>query len=272
MAVTDRRPQGVVRLEALARSLEPAEPVRVALSILGYLVTAAVIGFIAFNTTGFAHDAVIWDRTGDLVRSGASPYGTEYDRNLLFLYAPTWGVIFAGVSWLPSWVQVGGLFALEMLAWRVCAGSWRRVGYLGLVPIFGFELAVSQVNLLIAAAVALALRGDGRWAVLAAFAKFSPALAIRELRRPLLVALACVLVTLPVLGLWGDWFRQITAYTGASTDPIPYWVRLAVACALVATRRPWAAGLAVFVAIPNVTPNAYVLLAALMPAVPRRRP
>ena len=233
--------------------------------MLGYLVTAAVIALIAFNTTGFGHDVPIWDRTGDLVRAGGSPYGTEYDRNLLFLYAPTWAVIFAGVSWLPYQVQVGGLLALELFAWRICAGSWRRVGYLGLVPIFGFELAVGQINLLIAAAVALALRGDGRWAVIAAFAKLSPALAIRELRRPLLVAVACVLVTVPVLGLWGDWLQQITAYTGSSTDPVPYWVRLAVAVALLATRRRWAAGLAVFMAIPNVTPNAYVLLAALMP-------
>jgi hypothetical protein len=270
--VVDRRPQAIVRLEALARSLQPAEPIRVALSILGYLVTAAVIALIAFNTTGFAHDAVIWDRTGDLVRAGASPYGTEYDRNLLFLYAPPWALSFAAVSWLPSWLQIGGLFALEVLAWRICAGSWRRVGYLGLVPIFGFELAVSQINLLIAAAVALALRGDSRWTVLAAFAKFSPALAIREVRRPLLVAVACVLITLPVVWLWGDWFRQVTAFTDSGTDPIPYWVRLAVAVALLATRRGWAAGLAVFVAIPNVTPNAYVLLAALMPQLPRRRP
>ena len=272
MEVTDRRPQVIVRLEARARALQPAEPVRIALSVAGYLVTAAVIALIAFNTTGFAHDAVIWDRTGDLVRTGASPYGTEYDRNLLFLYAPPWAVIFAGLSWLPSQVQIGGLFALEVLAWRICAGSWRRVGYLGLVPIFGFELAVSQINLLIAAAVALALRGDSRWTVLAAFAKFSPALAIREVRRPLLVALVCVLATLPVLWLWGEWFRQITAFTDSGTDPIPFWVRLAVAVALVATRRGWAAGLAVFVAIPNVTPNAYVLLAALMPRVPRRQP
>jgi hypothetical protein len=262
----------IVRLEALARSLQPAEPVRIVLSILGYVVTAAVIAVIAFNTSGFAHDAVIWDRTGDLVRSGASPYGTGYDRNLLFLYAPPWAVIFAAVSWLPYPVQVAGLFVLEVLAWRVVAGSWRRVGYLGLVPVFGFELAVSQINLVITAAVALALRGDSRWTVLAAFAKFSPALAIRELRRPLLAALACVLVTIPVIWLWPEWFRQVTAFTDSGTDPIPYWVRLAVALALVATRRPWAAGLAVFVAIPNVTPNAYVLLAALMPQVSGRKP
>jgi len=81
-----------------------------------------------------------------------------------------------------------------------------------------------------------------------------------------------VLITLPVVWLWGDWFRQVMAFTDSETDPIPYWVRLAVALALVATRRGWAAGLAVFVAIPNVTPNAYVLLAALMPKVPRRQP
>lgn len=265
MEAIDRRPDAIVRLEALAISLQPGERIRIELSILGYVVTATVIGVIAVQTTGFAHDVPIWDRTGDLVRSGASPYGTGFDRNLLFLYAPPWAVIFAGVSWLPFQVQVGGLFVLELLAWRICAGSWRRVGYLGLIPIFGFELAVGQINLLIAAAVALALRGDSRWAVIAAFAKISPALAIREVRRPSLVAVACILVTIPIFGLWGEWLTQITAYSGTSTDPVPYWVRLAVALALLATRRRWAAGLAVFVAIPNVTPNAYVLLAALMP-------
>lgn len=228
-------------------------------------MTGATIALIAFATPGFGHDVAIWDRVGDQVRSGASPYGMAFDPNLVFLYSPPWALIFAGTSWLPQEVQVGGLLVLEILAWRVCAGSWRRVGYWGLLPVFGFELAVGQINLLIAAAVALALRGDGRWAVLAAFAKLSPALAIREVRRPLVVAIVGVLATLPVLWLWPQWFDQLFAATDIVAAPVPYWIRLAVAGALLLTRRAWARGLAVIVAIPNPTANVYVLLAALTP-------
>jgi hypothetical protein len=267
--VSERPPRLIAWLEALARALQANERLRIGLSMCGYITTALVIALITFNTAGFAHDAPIWDRTGDLFRQGLSPYGTGYDRNLLFLYAPPWALIFAGVSWLPYPIQVGGLFVLEVLAWRICAGSWRRVGYLGIFPAFGFELAVGQINLLIAAAVALALRGDGRWAAIAAFAKLSPALAIREVRRPVLVALGFVVATAPVLWLWSDWWRQVLAYAASGEDPIPYWLRLAVGMGLVATRRRWAAGLAVFVAIPNVTPSSYVLLAALIPQVRR---
>jgi hypothetical protein len=228
-------------------------------------VTGATIALIAFGTTGFGHDVAIWDRVGDQVRAGGSPYGMGYDPNLVFLYAPPWALIFAGTSWLPYEMQVGGLIALEVLAWRICAGSWRRVGYWGLFPIFGFELAVGQINLLIAAAVALALRGDGRWAVLAAFAKVSPALAIREFRRPLIVAVACMLATLPVFGLWADWVRQLFAATDIVSINVPYWLRLVVAGGWLLTGKPWARVLAVMMAIPNPTANVYVLLAALTP-------
>jgi hypothetical protein len=267
--VGDKRPESIARLQALAAALQPGEPVRTGLSILGYLITAGVIALIALASTGFGHDVAIWDRVGDQVRAGVSPYGLQYDPNEVFLYTPVWAVIFAAVSWLPPAVLTIGLIVLEVAAWRVCAGSWRRVGYLGLFPIFGFDIAVGQINLLIAAAVALALRGDGRLAVIAAFAKISPALAIREWRRPLIVAAICLLVTLPVLSLWRDWIDQLVAATQIVDAPVPYWVRLAVAGGLLMTRRTWARGLAVIVAIPNPTANVYVLLAALMPAMVR---
>ena len=241
------------------------------MSLLGYAVTVATMALIAFWTPGFGHDVAIWDRVGDQVRAGLSPYGLQYDPNRVFLYSPPWALIFAATSWLPFEVQVGGLFVLEVLAWRVAVGSWQRVGYWGLFPIFGFELAVGQINLLIAAAVALALRGDGRWAVLAAFAKVSPALAIRDWRRPLVVAVICLAATIPVLSLWAEWINQLVAASAADIAPplVPYWFRLAVAAALLLTRRTWARGLAVLVAIPNPQANVYVLLAALTPPIRR---
>jgi len=250
-----------------SRTLPPR--VLTALSVLGYAITVGVMAYIATNFTGFGHDVGIWDRVGDQVRDGFSPYGMGYADIEVFLYSPPWALLFAAVSWLPREVLVGGLIVLEVLAWRICAGSWRRVGYLGLIPIFGFELSVGQINLLIAAAVALALRGDGRWAVLAALAKFSPALAIREWRRPLVVLAVCLVATVPVYQLWFDWANQLLAAQSIVPAPVPYWVRVAVAGALLLLRRPWATGLAVIVAIPNPTPNTYVLLAALMPAMRR---
>ncbi len=248
----------------------PSPPARLALSFLGYAITVGVMAYI-FTLGSFAHDAVIWDRVGDQVRAGVSPYGLGYVQEFVFLYSPPWALIFAAVSWLPFEVLVASLLALEVAALRVCAGSWRRVGYLGLFPIFGFELAVGQINLLIAAAVALALRGDGRLAVLAALAKISPALAIGEVRRPLIVLAICLAATIPVAHLWNEWFEQLRVMSTMVGAPVPYVVRLAVAGAFLAIRRPWARGVAVIVAIPNLTANAYVLLAALMPPVGRSR-
>jgi hypothetical protein len=250
-------------------ALQPPEGVRIALSGLGYLMTAGVMAYIYLNFTGFGHDVAIWDRVGDQVRDGVSPYGLGYDVNEVFLYAPTWAVLFAVVSWLPREVLVVGLIVLEVIGWRVCAGSWRRVGYLGLVPIFGFELAVGQINLIVAAAVALALRGDGRLAVLTALAKLSPALAIRDVRRPLIVLAICLLVTIPVAGLWLDWAGQLQAATSIVAAPVPYVLRLGLAGGFLLLRRKWATGLAVVVAIPNPTANVYVILAALMPETKR---
>lgn len=240
-----------------------------ALSVAGYAITLGVMAVIFLWFPGFGHDVAIWDRVGDQVRAGVSPYGLGYDPDFVFLYSPPWALIFAAVSWLPREILVGGLIGLEVVAWRICAGSWRRVGYLGLAPIFGFELAVGQINLLIAAAVVLALRGDGRWAVIAALAKISPAIAIREVKRPLVVLVLCLAATLPVLSLWGDWFRQLIDAQTIVAAPVPYVVRLVVAGLLVLTGRTWARGLAVVVAIPNPTANAYVLLAALMPQITR---
>lgn len=247
----------------------PGPRVRLALSLLGYAVTAGVMAFIYFNYTGFGHDIRIWDRVGDQVRAGVSPYDMGYVDIEVFLYSPPWALIFAAVSWLPPGALTVILIVLEVLALRVCAGSWQRVGYLGLVPIFAFELSVGQINLLIAAAVALALRGDGRWAVLAALAKFSPALAIREVKRPLIVLAIAGLATIPVFGLWFDWADQLLAAQSIVAAPVPYPVRLAVAGAFLLLRRRWATGLAVLIAVPNPTPASYTLLAALMPAIKR---
>lgn len=168
------------------RSARWSGPVASALAIGGYLVAAVILSW-GFTSGKFAipgNDALIWDRVGDEVRSGISPYYSVEGPGG-FYYAPPWALFFAAISWLPAQVTALVMIALEIGALRYVAGSWRRVGYCLWLPLVAFELPSSQTNLLVAAAIAAALRGDSRAAVVMALAKLSPALAIdtRDWRR-----------------------------------------------------------------------------------------
>jgi len=244
-------------------------PFRLAASFSGYAITAFVIWWQLSRLGGLAPDLAIWDRVGDQVAQGVSPYGIDLPWQGLFFYAPPWALGFALTSWLPIQIQAGLLFALEMVALRYVAGSWLRVGYLGLCPLTGAELANGSFNLVMAAAIASAVRGDGRAAAFMALAKFSPILAVRDWRRAAVVLLAAGIVTLPVAFWWRDWI-QLLLYTNAHYAigyPVPFVARLAVAIALMAlVRRPWARALAAAIAVPALYSYSIVLLYALMPA------
>jgi hypothetical protein len=263
----------VTMLDAKQRRL-----VGFALAVTGYLVTG---GILVWGFTGGAFpipgaDALVWDRVGDEVRAGVSPY-YQIPGTGGFYFAPPWAVAFAAASWLPPIVLAWGLIVLESAALWYIAGSWTRLGWLLLWPLVAWELPSSQINLLIAAAIAAALRGDPRAAVVMAAAKLSPILAIdpRQWRLAVPVALALAAITLPWLWLWPDWIaqllRNISAVNAPSQILIPLWIRVPIALALVLVRRPWARGLAAIVAIPLPYWVSSVLLFGLLPPV-RKRP
>jgi hypothetical protein len=235
-------------------------------SATGYGILAFTIAWALANK-GLGADLTVWDRVGDQVRQGISPYYPASINVQNFFYAPPIALLFAAVSWLPVQVLALAVFAVELAALRYVAGSWLRVGYLGLIPITGGELAAGQFNLVIAAGLAATLRGDPRLAVVGALAKLSPVLAIRDWRRaaPALAVLA--LVTLPVAGWWLDWAGQL-AY-GSTLElgyPVPIVARLAVAIGLVAfaPRSRRTAVLAAAIAIPGLYSYALVLLYPLL--------
>jgi hypothetical protein len=127
-----------------------------------------------------------------------------------------------------------------------------------------------------AAAIAAALRGDPRAALVMSAAKLSPALAIdpRAWRRAVPVAILMLAMTIPWPGLWIDWGRRLVESYDSTIAPgaqlmIPFAPRLAVALALLAVRRPWARGLAAIVAVPTIYWVSFLLLLAL---IPRSRP
>jgi hypothetical protein len=257
--------------------------VRLVLSAGGYVVTLIILvwGFSSGQFTLPSWDALVWDRAGDEVRAGVSPYYPVAGSGG-FYYAPPWAVLFALVSWLPVQVTAPCIAAAEVAAMRYMAGSWTRVGYMCWLPYVAFELTSGGWNLVYAAAIASAVRGDPRAAIVMTTAKLSPILAVRDQwRKGIPVALVLVAVTLPVLGLWADWIRQLVDSYGKTIAPgtqllIPFIPRLAVAMVLVMTGRPWARIVGAAIATPALYPVSSVLLLALWPQLrrdgPRRYP
>jgi len=240
--------------------------VRRLFALTGYGIMAFTIGWALANK-GLGADLTVWNRVGDEVRQGINPYYPAAINVQNFFYAPPLALLFAGVSWLPVPVLAVGVFALELAALRYIAGSWLRVGYLGLIPITGGELAAGQFNLVIAAGLTAAMRGDSRLALVGALAKLSPVFAIRDWRRSGVLLAVLVLFTLPVAGWWVDWARQLTYGSTLQLGyQVPEVARVAVAVGLVAfaprSRRTGA--LAAAIAIPGLYSYSLVLLYPLV--------
>jgi hypothetical protein len=248
-------------LERLAAAPQVSNEVRLLASLTGYGITIFVVAWSLANR-GLAPDLAIWDRVGDQARSGISPYAQNLPYNALFFYSPPWALAFGAASWLPTVLQAFLVFALEVVSLRYVAGSWVRVGYFGLCFVTGGELANGSFNLVLAAGVLLAVRGQPWLAVIGALAKVSPALAIRQWRRAALALAVCVLVTLPVAGWWLDWVRQLQfASTLDIGFPIPELIRLPIALLVMAIwRSPRARILAAAIAVPSLTIYSVVLL------------
>ncbi len=254
---------------------------RFGLSASGYVFLAGVLawGFATGSFTIPGGDVLVYDRVGDDLRAGLDVYVRQVDPVTTFFYAPPWAVAFAAVSWLPTQTWGLAIVAIETAALRYLAGSWLRFGWFCLWPFVAWELPSGNINLLMAAAVVAAVRGEPRAAVVMALAKISPALAIRrqDWRKALTVLAIAGALTLPWLWLWPAYVGHLVAAMSGPLPgpqvPISFPVRLAMAAALLIVRRPWAVALAAVIATPALYFGSLVLLVA--PAAllvgPRRR-
>jgi len=176
---------------------------------------------------------------GDAFLAGRPVYNFTYPP---YFYSPPITLLFAALSPVPvtgQWLLVN---LLNFAALRYVARSWRRVGYLLWIPTIPFEIALANVNLIVAAAVVAAVR-EGRTALPAAltFVKLSPVLAVdpRKWRPFLLWTALGIAVTLPWWWLWPQWIEQLVRNWNAPVGnliPIPLLVRAPIGLALVATR------------------------------------
>ena len=259
------------------------EPLKWAASLLGWAIGLASLWLIREGRLlepGIDLGAYL--RAGEDLLHGRSVYVGQIGDPTNFPYAPTWAVISALATIPPPEVVQVAMYALDLVAIRYVAGSWRAAGYVMAWPLTAFVMSAGNIDLLIAGAIVLAWREgvarDGapvraeaiaRVAplVLMALAKLAPALALppRRVSQALLVAVACFLVTLPWLHLWPEWVGYLVRQPAqiAISIPIPWFVRVPAALALIAlVRRPWAAALAVVVAMPSLYLSTSVILIA----------
>ncbi|HET7678296.1 MAG TPA: hypothetical protein VFK38_10655 [Candidatus Limnocylindrales bacterium] len=233
-------------------------------AIAGY---AALVVVSACLPSAFLGDdlAAYLAAGGDLLR-GLPIYAGRITEQGVFLYSPVWALLFAPLSLLPTALVHGGLALLDLLCLRFLAGSWRNAGYLLLLPVVVFSVTSGNIDLLIAAAMVIAWRAAAGPLVLFAAAKIAPGfgLPLHRWREALLVALVMFAVTLPWLGLWGEWvwflWHQPTEIGWML--PIPWWSRLPLALLLLVPRRPWTSALAAVVATPGFYWTTTVLLLA----------
>src|SRR5262249_40860361 len=135
---------------------------RLAASLTGYAITAFVALFLLTSYPGWAgRDVDLWLRVGSDVRAGISPYG-ETGLGTTFYYAPPWALLMGATTWLGKPLFWLATALLEVAALRYIAGSWLRVGYFGLCFLTGAEIVSGAFNLIVAAGLAAAIRGDSR--------------------------------------------------------------------------------------------------------------
>lgn len=198
-----------------------------------------------------------------------------------FLYSPAFAQLMAPFGNLAFAVFFGlwTAVSLAILAWLVRPWPW-ALAILAL-PIV-YELCVGNVHFLIAAAIVLGFRGPSTWA-LPILTKITPGVGlgwfvVRREWRALAIATATTGAIVVVSFLlapqaWQAWIEFLLASPGRSELLVP---RLVLAAALVGvggrTDRPWLVPIAVWISLPVVWINSWVILLATIRLVPRTHP
>ena len=150
-------------------------PLLVALSFGGVAFTLVqlVVGSQMGIFPSPGRDEYIWDRVGDALWSGAPMYYRAPALQDSFAYAPPLAVLFGLVSWAPIVLQHALWTVLKIMSLRLIAGSWLGAGVACWFPLVAFDLGGGNFNLIIAAAIVLAIQARPQLAILTSFAKFA---------------------------------------------------------------------------------------------------
>jgi len=206
----------------------------------------------------------------DLAHPYAASAVGEYST---YLYSPAFAQFLSPSYWLSfeAFFVVWTLASVAVLWWLVRPWPW---ALLILFLPWTYELAVGQVHLLIAAAIVVGFRWPAAWAA-PILTKVTPGIGllwflVRREWRPFSIAAAVtgVIVAASFVlsqSAWFDWFAFLTSNTGSGELLYP---RLALATAIVVagalTDRRWMVPVAVWLALPVVWIESWVILLAII--------
>jgi hypothetical protein len=247
-----------------------ARPIRDALIIAGLLrafVYFAIQGIHPWTFLGIDARAY-W--AVDL----AHPYGASaVGEHSTYLYSPAFAQLLSPSYGLPfeAFYVLWTIAAVVVLFWLVRPWPW---ALLILFLPWTYELAVGQVHLFIAAAIVLGFRYPWLWAF-NLLTKVTPGVGllwflVRREWRPLAIALVttgliAVASFLLAPTAWFDWVAFLRGSTGSGELLYP---RLAVSTAIVVagalTGRRWTVPIAVWLALPVVWIESWVILLAII--------
>jgi hypothetical protein len=190
-----------------------------------------------------------------------------------YLYSPAFAQVMAPFSNLPFAVFDAGwtLLLVATCVWLVRPWPWAA---LILVLPVTYELCVGNIHFLIAAAVVLGFRAPAAWA-LPVLTKITPAVGllwfpVRRQWRALGIAVGTIVGIAAISfviapSAWTDWVTFLLASPGRSELLLP---RLMIAALLVVfgalTGRRWLVPVAVFLSLPVVWINSWVILLAVI--------
>jgi hypothetical protein len=277
----------VMAAMARARSSHGARAVRDGLAVAGLLFGAYLFAVVAPKAGTFAFDAFAYWHY-----SLQDPYALPEGYLGSFVYSPVVARLFAPFSAM-SWQAFAVLWLGVLVASAIWLGGWhgrgwQRFGWLYVLafPPVAVELYHGNIQLLIAVAIALGFRYPAAWAFVLV-TKVTPGVgllwfAARREWRPLAVALGVAAVmTVASLaldgGLWPRWIeRELLVSLATAPDqpqiPIPLWLRLMLAAALIVwgarTDRRWVVPVGAALALPVLWFAGLSILTAI-PAVYR---
>ena len=249
------------------------------LTVAGLLFMAYLFVFIAPKVQSVGYDAWAYWNVHQ-----PHPYTVPIGGLGSFPYSPPMVLAFDPVGALPWWI-----FLYLWLALLVATIIWlggRRAAVILAFPPVALELYHGNIHLLLAAAVVLGFSHPWSWSfVLLTKATSGVGLlwfAVRREWGSLVKALAATSVIAAVSfviapGLWREWLQFLTqdpaGMPGGPSVPVPLWLRLALAAALVTwgarTDRRWTVAVAACIALPVLWLAGFAMLAALAPELRR---
>jgi hypothetical protein len=220
----------------------------------------------------------------------ADPYArSDWNDPIAYVYSPAFLQLLAPLKILPWQAFMAAWCAILILAVRFLTGP--RLLAAGLLfPFAAMEVAGGNVSLLLAVAIVLGFRWPAAWSIVL-LTKITPGIGllwftVRREWRSLAIALgataAIALVSFVLLpDQWRSWIDVVirNALAGKSgtwaSVPIPLWIRLPFAIALVVwgarTDRRWTVPVAAMIALPAVWYGGLSMLLAVIPMVEHGR-